>query len=167
MTLPDSRRSVAFSPMTVYQCHRCPLAFGVGCALSWDLTGGCAWYICTHCGTMHRIDHPVNGPDKLYAYDGPIRALVEEKFVLSDGQVHNFLSLPLIEHSWRLIKKLPTAMQWTGEQFILPNRIEAVALNQLPCTHCGQFGGFGGMEAGFGDNCPVCKGPLELVYAET
>ena len=154
--------------MNVYHCQRCPLAFQVGYNVFWDLTGGWAWYVCLHCGTMHRIDHLKNGLDQLYALDGPIRAMTEEIFTMPDQEEIRQLRLWIDLESWQLIKSLPAGTTAIGEKYILPKRIEAVALDQISCAHCGQLGGLkGGIEERFGEICPLCQGPLEMYYSIT
>jgi hypothetical protein len=162
--------------MTGYVCDSCPLAFEVGWYGYWDLSGGCIKYVCRHCGTMHKIEHLQRQPDMVFAAPGPIRAMVEELLYLPDGQTHTTLYLPLAEDSWRLVGPLPTADEYLQGLFILPDRAQAVALGRVACGYCGQVGGLlssvwprgeNGLCPAFGDNCPVCRGPVYEVYVDT
>jgi hypothetical protein len=162
--------------LTGYVCDRGPLAFEVGYYGYWDLSGGCVKYVCCHCGTMHKIEHLQRQPDTLYAAPGPVRAMVEEPLDTGDGQTHTTPRLPITDDSWRLVGPLPTAEEFLQGLFILPRRAQAVALDRVACGHCGRVGGLVSREwplsaAGewpaFGENCPVCTGPLRWVYVDT
>lgn len=150
--------------MTGYVCDRCPLAFEVGCYGYWDLSGGCAKYVCRHCGTMHKIEHLQRRPDSLHAVDGPIRAMVETPLEAYDGQTHTSLHLPITEESWRLVGLVPTGEECQPGQLILPNCPQAV-LDRVACAYCNRVGGL--VSPAIGDNCPVCAGPLQWVYFDT
>lgn len=161
--------------MNCYACDRCPLAFEVGYYGYWDLSGGCVKYVCRHCGTMHKIEHVQRQPDMLYAADGPIRALVEERLEMGDGQTHTSLRLPIRDSSWKLIGPLPTAEEFLQGMFILPRRAQAVALERVACDYCKQVGGLvshewplsaSGEWPAFGESCPLCMGLLRCVYVE-
>ena len=162
--------------MTGYVCDRCPLAFEVGYYGYWDLSGGCVKYVCRNCGTMHKIEHRQHQPDMLFVAEGPIRTMAEEQIELPDGRTDTSLWLPITDESWRLVGALQTADKNLQGRFILPDRAQAVALDRLACGHCGEAGGLMSREwpldsngnwPAFGDNCPVCDGPLQWVYADT
>jgi hypothetical protein len=162
--------------VTGYVCDRCPLAFEVGYYGYWDLSGGSVTYVCRHCGTMHKIEHLERQLHQLYTAPGPIRAMVEVVLDTGDGRVHTSPGLPLTDDSWQLVGPLPTAQKFLQGWFILPERAQAVALERVPCAHCQGLGGLVSHEwplsaAGtwpcFGESCPVCAGPLRLVYVDT
>ena len=160
-------QSKVLNRMNAYICENCPLAFEVGWYGYWDLPGGCVTYVCSHCGTMHKIEHLEQQPDMLYAVDGPTREMVEEPLNTCDG-----LRLPI--SAWRLVGPLPTAAVFLKGWFILLTRAQAVALDQVTCAHCERVGGLVSLEwpltpAGepvLRENCPVCMGTLRFMYLD-
>lgn len=154
--------------MTGYICQRCPLAFEVGFSCYQDLTGGCVQVVCHHCGTIHKIEFPNGKRDTLYALAGPILATAEIQ-----SEMHSSNYLAFAWDSWRLLGTLPTIRDLRRGTLI--DRVGALELDSIACAHCQRVGGLGCRKnprladspwAWFGDNCPVCNGPLECVYID-
>jgi hypothetical protein len=162
--------------MVGYSCHRCPLAFEVGWFLRGDLSCAVVYYICRHCGTMHKTEHRDQQPDLLHALNGPILEMEKQSFTTFDDETVLHPNLPLEETSWQFVGPLPLIIQPDDEPCALVNRARAVAFDRLSCGHCGKVGGFlseewpldvNGKWPAFGEHCPVCNGELVSEYVTT
>jgi hypothetical protein len=145
--------------MRAFVCDRCPLAFEVGGHSYWDLTGCCQQVVCTACGTMHRLEEQ-RGECRVLALPGPIRRLpLVEKFDAT-GYKYEDYEWPYTPADWQLVGHARDVNDF----------------ERLACSRCGQIGHLVSLEwprnaCGewpiFGDQCPLCGGPLPWVYDDT
>lgn len=148
--------------MIAYSCPNCLLAFLIGHEVYWDLSGGCTLYVCVACGTMHKIEHPVNKPDMLFVAGGP----VFEKIGPGND--------PFVRQTWRFVGELFTPPTVRGERGF-PQRFRTVSLDSVVCGHCANVGSLvsnewptdcNGKQPVFDERCPLCKQSLETAWVE-
>jgi hypothetical protein len=143
-----------------YLCKRCPLAFEIGGFFYWDLSARCEQSVCTACGTMHRLTDK-KGVCQVTALAGPVRSLPIVTRRTSFGDEYEDYEWPFTEADWRAVG-------------VHPGGIEK--LEQLACSHCCAVARMQSLErplhpdgnwVSFRDVCPLCGGPMPLLYDDT
>lgn len=145
--------------MRAFECDRCPLAFEIGSWVYWDLTGNCQQVVCTACGTMHRLEEK-HGRCRVLALPGPIRQLLRVKKVDPSGHEYEDYEWPYSPEDWQQVGHASDINDF----------------ERLTCSHCGALGrlvslewprGSNGLWPIFGEQCPLCSGPLPWLYDMT
>jgi hypothetical protein len=143
-----------------YRCDRCPLVLELGGSTLWDEAGTVysetVQVACVGCGALHRITEE-RGKCRVTALPGPVRTARTE--VLRDISGEEIqVEFWVAEGDW---------------QPVGPSVGGIGAATRLPCSRCERVAGMltlGDLRrpsptagARGGEECPVCRGPMECI----